>query len=639
MKKKTTATPSKENKRQAWLTEQRLRFYPLLLGLLALSAVFFVMVGYESDFLFRVQELNLFLYTPLYLQQQMVVAGGLLTYAGTYFTQFFYHPWMGSLLLCLWLGLLMWLTARTFRVPGRWAVLLLVPVVLVLLTDFTLGYWIYVLKLRGQFFIAVMGCSAVVALLWAFRSLGSRWKSIPALLLLVLTPIALYPLIGFYALLATVLMGLMAWGVGRWSLARRVAASVTALLMTVVVPLVYYRHVFYQTKSEDIWWQGLPLFAINESYPVYYVPYVLLGVFLVAMTVMSWRTEAPQSSKEAPQRSIEAPRRWLAMQVLVLGLMVWGCQHFWYRNANFSRELQMENMMEQLDWQGALRVYQQSNDEPTRTMWMLKNVAVFRLGRAGDEMYNYRNGNSKPDCPFVLPMVVQCGKMVYMNSGLPNFAYRWCVEDGVEYGWRATHLKYLVRCSLLNGEWTLAQKFIDLLKQTRYHADWAAHYERLVGQPDKLKSDPELGMLLHLNTAQSRLASDQSVLESFLISMLSMQNTDDPVMADLVCMAALQQKDIPTFWRAFFQYAELHPGQPMPRHYQEAAFMFGQLEHTVDISHMPFDPGIPQSFQQFMEAAQQLAGKTTEQQAEAMRLQYGHTYYYDYFLMRNLTTY
>ena len=639
MRKKTAAVPPKDNKRQAWLTEQRLRYYPLLLGLLALAAAFVVMTGSESDFLYRVQELNLFLYTPLFFEQQMVVAGGLLTYMGTWFTQFFYHPWIGALLLCAWLALLMWLTARAFRVPNRWAALLLVPVVLVLLTDFTLGYWIYVLKLRGHFFIAAIGFSAVTALLWGFRTLGSRWKGIPMYAWLVLTPVALYPLLGFYALLATVLMGLMVWGLRSLSLGQRIGTTALALLLVVIVPLVYYRHVFYQTNSDDIWWQGLPLFAITESYPAYYTPYVLLVLFLIGMTVMSWSKKAPQSSDEAPRRSIEAPRRWLVMQVVMLGLLVWGCQHSWYRNANFSRELQMERMMEQLDWQGALNVYRQSNDEPTRAMWMLKNVAVFRLGRGGDEMYNYRNGNSKPVSPFMMPMVVQCGKMVYMNSGLPNFAYRWCMEDGVEYGWRATHLKYLVRCSLLNGEWALAQKFIDLLKQTHYHADWAAHYESLVGHPDKLKSDPELGMLLHLNASESRLASDQSVLESFLISMLSMQNTDDPVMADLVCMAALQQKDIPTFWRAFFQYAELHPGQPMPRHYQEAAFLFGQLEHTVDISRMPFDPAIPQSFEQFMQAARQLAGRTTEQQAEAMRLQYGHTYFYDYFLMRNLTTY
>lgn len=37
-------------------------------------------------------------------------------------------------------------------------------------------------------------------------------------------------------------------------------------------------------------------------------------------------------------------------------------------------------------------------------------------------------------------------------------------------------------------------------------------------------------------------------------------------------------KDIDIFWPRFFQYATLHNGKPMPRHYQEAAYLYGHLE-------------------------------------------------------------
>ena len=167
--------------------------------LLALIAVAAALLIFESNYLFRVQELNLFLYTPLFFKQQMVVSGGLLTYLGSYFTQFFYHPWIGVVLLCLWWALLMWVMKRAFNIPAKWGLVLLVPVVLLLITDVDLGYWIYYLKFRGHFFASTIGITAAVALAWGYRSLP---KGLLRTLMIVLTVAVGYPLIGFYALLA-----------------------------------------------------------------------------------------------------------------------------------------------------------------------------------------------------------------------------------------------------------------------------------------------------------------------------------------------------------------------------------------------------------------------------------------------------
>ena len=43
-----------------------------VLPVLGLVAIAVALLAYDSDFLFRVQELNLFLYTPLFFEQQMV---------------------------------------------------------------------------------------------------------------------------------------------------------------------------------------------------------------------------------------------------------------------------------------------------------------------------------------------------------------------------------------------------------------------------------------------------------------------------------------------------------------------------------------------------------------------------------------
>ena len=72
--------------------KKTLHFLPPVICLLALLAAACGLVTYEDEFLWKAQELNLHLDTPLFFRQQMVVAGGLLTWLGTWFTEFFFHP-------------------------------------------------------------------------------------------------------------------------------------------------------------------------------------------------------------------------------------------------------------------------------------------------------------------------------------------------------------------------------------------------------------------------------------------------------------------------------------------------------------------------------------------------------------------
>jgi hypothetical protein len=80
------------------------RYLTIAVWAVALSVIAGALLFLESDFLWKVQEGNLFLETSLFFREQMVVPGGLLSWIGTFLTQFFYVPWLGTLLLCLlWL--------------------------------------------------------------------------------------------------------------------------------------------------------------------------------------------------------------------------------------------------------------------------------------------------------------------------------------------------------------------------------------------------------------------------------------------------------------------------------------------------------------------------------------------------------
>lgn len=608
--------------------KEKLRWLSPALVAVALAVVVYCLLAYEGEYLWKVQELNIFLDTPLFLKQQMVTSGWLLVWLGSYFTEFFYHPWMGVALLGVWWAVLMATIGVTFRIPLKWAVVLLVPVAALLIADVDLGYWIYYLKLRGHFFAATIGTTVAVAAVWLFRLLPAKYFLRPAFM--VLSTAALYPLIGFYGLMATGLMGVLAWRLADMRLSDRLLASATGLLSIVFWPLFCYQHVFHETNLVNIYWTGLPLFTYDKEYADYYIPYYILVAVQVLMAAMY------QGHRDA---AVKRPVVWLAGQLAVVAVLAFAVQRYWYRDANFHKELRMQQCVENLDWEGVLSEAAYAEDEPTRAIVMMKNLALFRLGLQGDKMYHYKTGAKASNTPLPLHMTQVIGRLVYYHYGQTNFCYRWCVEDGVEGGWRIEYLKYLLRCSLVNGEDRVARKYINLLKHTRYYKEWACRYERFLGDRKALAAEAEFEPILHLKNTGDVLASDMSITEKFLMYQFIYNNSDDKLFQEQALLSALWTKDIQTFWPRFFQYATSHAGQHMPIHFQEAACLYGHLEHQVDISGMPFDKEVVDTYNAFMQQAQQCANMTEEQMRSFFYPRFGHTFYYEYYLVRNQKLY
>lgn len=582
----------------------------------------------EDEFLWKVQELNLHLDTPLFFHQQMVVSGGLLTWLGTWFTEFFYHPVLGVGWLCFWWALLMILAGKAFRIPTKWAALLIVPVALLLITCVDMGYWIYYLKLRGHFFVGVMGLCSTCAAIWAYRLLPSRFFL--RTIFIVVSTAVLYPFIGFYALLAALLMGILSWRLPRKSFVVPIAESALAILSVILVPLVYYRLAYYQTSMDNIYWTALPLFRIIEEHAIYYIPYYLIAGFFIALAACYGKLCSG---------NVKNPLIWAGCHVALLAIVGIGVQQCWYRDYNFHKELRMQRCMEKADWQGILDEAENLEDEPTRAIVMMKNLALFRLGKQGDLMYHYRTGAKASNTPIPVNMTQVVGRSIYFYYGLANYCYRWCLEDGVEYGWRVELLKYMTRCSLVNGESRVAKKYLEMLRHTRYHGEWANDMGRFLDNQEAMMADAEFGPVLHLMNFEDHLSSDQSIVEQFLMHHFVYDSSTDVLYQDQSLNAALWMKDIQLFWPFFNQYAINHSKEAMPIHYQEAAYLYGHLESGVDINRMPFDQRVKQSYEAFMQMAQRTQGMSDEQMKELFYPQFGHTFYYEYFLIRNQKLY
>ena len=627
----------------------KLKLLSPALVVLALLATACCLLVYEQAFLWKVQEMNLFLDTPLFLKQQMVTSGWLLSWLGCYFTEFFYHPALGVTFLTLWWAALLLVIWRTFRIPVRWTAVLLIPLAAIVIMNVDLGYWVYYLKLRGHFFVAAIGTTLAVAAVWLFRLLPAKYYLRP-LYIFICTGV-LYPLIGFYGLLAALLMGVLVWRLEKQTPTARVIVSLVAVLSIVFWPLFCYNYVFCQTGIHNIWWTGLPMYWVDKELPGFYIPYYILVASLIFLTLMFGMWEKKRTQESTPKKANakkqnaksgklkELPFRWLLIHVAIVIAAGYSVHRFWFKDPNFHKEFRMQQCMENLDWEGVLREAVSDGEEPTRAIVMMRNLALFRLGRQGDEMYHYPDGSKPCNEPVPVRMMQVVGYSMYYNYGLANYCHRWCLEQGVEFGFRAEYLKYLMRCALVNGETQEARKYASLLKHTRYHKAWAEKYERFIGHYNLLKDNAEFSPICRLMKNGDYLGTDQMMAEKFIIDRFLNTHDDDILFKELSLIAALWKKDIELFWPRFFDYANSLKGAHMPVHFQEAAYLYGSLEHQVDISNMPFDDQVKRNYDAFMD----LANNATSESEDVMRPifyeRFGHTYYYNYFFVHDLYLY
>ena len=600
---------------------------PIALWLLTLTVLAIIMLYFEADLLWKVQQHNVFLNTSLFFNQTMAMPGGMLSYLGAFFTQHFIYPWIGVILLCGWWLLLMWLTKRTFNIPDRWTVVSVIPIAILLVANMDMGYWVYFMKLPGYFFAATIGTTVATALLWAFRSLPEN-KWISAAYVFVTTLVG-YPLLGVYALVAVALMAVLAWRLSKEK-STNIVLSVIALLSIIAIPLLYYRYVYVGTNSNDIYRVGIPVFGIVDSYPNYYIPYYILGLFFLLVSVVY--------STDRSERTIKA-KDWI-LQGCVFAAVAGCVYHFWYKDANFHHELRMQRCIEQADWEGVVEEGEKQDGEPTRAIVMMHNLALSRLGRQCDEMYNFPKGSKRPNSPLPVYMFNVAGRMMLYQYGAMNECHRICMEEGVEYGWNVEQLRDLARSAMFNKEKQTARKFLDILRQTTYYGGWADHMESLLNDPQALAKDVETGPVSRMMHYTDRLDAVEGKVENALMTTLAEHDADDIYFQEQAVLAAMWTRNPDLFWPRFDHYVQLNGEENMPpRIFQEAAWLFANMQGQEGLDEWSLEPGVQENFSGFMRLLQQYKQAPSPNNRKYIYDYYGKTYYFEFFFLRDITYY
>ena len=626
-----------------------------------LAALLWITLATRGQYYLRkVEDLSLFMFDWLYLKESIQVPGGILSIAGSFLTQFLYLPWLGSLIWVLLLLSAYRLTIRAFNLPEQFKALAIIPAAVLVIGNMSIGYGIFIMRAHDWFFAPVLGYLAALIPLFAAKNTRSVWGRVLAL--------AIWTSMGFILFGAFALAGTLAASCAILADAQdlrknRISVFITGLVLIILIPLVEYSF-FTSYRLADSWTIGLPEISESVWERSVRTPFLLILILPSLMALISGRL----------RQSAGHP----AIQAAVYILSAAATFLFWFNDSNFNTELAMSEAVDRFEWQRVIDIYQKavsshakSDDkaytarsaklegvkeqdernaivekyrdrffEPTRTMVLYRDLAMIRMNRALDDAFGMKDGGRMQETQEQIPMTYQSGEQFYLHFGLPNLCYRWCLENAVEYGWSAASIRYMSLLAILTGQQDMALKFLGRLQKTLFHRKWSEQYLTLASFPALAAKQAPFDSILPLLCFEDEMSNDLGKCELHLIKHFTQSRpagASTPEYDRVALFWAMRTQSIPDFWNKLGNYLESNRPAKLPRNVQEAAYLYTSLEKRgLDIT---YDQSVKDSYARFTQYVSKHQVRDIRESAYPYSQQFGKTFYYFYYFIRDIQTY
>ncbi|MBP5458476.1 MAG: TMEM14 family protein [Paludibacteraceae bacterium] len=483
-------------------------------NVLLVARIFFLLFSFvflgicNGEFLYKMQNVSYFVFSDDLREEIVGQSGGLLTYLSSYLTQYLYYPLLGAAMLALLLSALEWLVAKLTHSP----VFSFLVAGLVLLAQTSVGYAIYD-NFRSPFiFSLVLGCLVAVLLSLAYQRLsGNKYAGYVVMAVASI----LYFFIGIYACVPILFVAVFAL-VKKEKLA--VVKAVLGLLLTFLLPYIAANFVYFEDFSATVW-SPVPL------------PY-FLNIFVISLTVLVLLSLCPLFAERlqamADRLSNKVWITYAAVLLLCVGIFFGSC-----RDADYHTELKLQRLAESHQWD---EIIKEANkvEYPTKTIFVYRCIALSCKGLLASSMFNYPCTFKKVETNYVSEQP-RYFEDIFLYASFLNNAYLWSMEFWCTTGYSYEHLKKMTICSLLNEEPTLADKYIQVLKQSTFQRQWALEYEEYVHDLGKmLKKYPEFAAVKSNLPTECHISTLDPLRKVYSqYSFLSPKNAERRLLADL----------------------------------------------------------------------------------------------------------
>jgi hypothetical protein len=175
----------------------------------------------------------------------------------------------------------------------------------------------------------------------------------------------------------------------------------------------------------------------------------------------------------------------------------------------------------------------------------------------------------------------------YYTIGLINEAHHLAYELMVQNGYTPENIRMLIRTELINKNFRVAERYINVLKKTLRYRKWADKYEKFLFNPGLLDADPELGEKIKLMPVEDFfiLTSEVKNIDQFLKSNPFNRKAFDYKMARL-----LLEKDLIAVAEEV-KNMKSKGYTSIPRHIDEAIVAFRNFSNVIpDLGELSVDP-------------------------------------------------
>ena len=484
----------------------------------------------------------MFLFDGDYFWERMAEPGGLARYIGEFLIQFYNSITIGATILAVLFMLLQRLTwrlmsSRPASPQGSVKYYYVLSFLPALIVWYAMGDESVMLT-----YVVALLMAMVVALAW--RNWSPEWAQwVKWVVAIVLIPV-LYWLIGPLVLLVAVLMV-------PWTMA------VVAVLYSLALILISAHFVPFPMSRVLM---GIGYYRFPDT-----IPYMLMVIPVVIWIMALFVKKLPQ------------PKQWVVYaQALVLAVLVLVPKEFGY-DAKKYELIEYDYLVRVKDWNGIIaKAERQTPDLPMSVN--ATNLALGMTNQLGDRAFEfYQRGSEGLLPPFErnFSTTLLMGE-IYFYLGMVNTAQRFAFESMEaipNYNKSARAVKRLVETNLINGQYEVARKYLQLLEKTIFYRPWADQMMALLGDEKAINAHPLYGTLRQFRLQDDFLFSEQELDK--ICGQLFLHNQKNRMATQYLLMLPLLEKDIPRF----MSYVKVVQNriQYNPRYCQEAiAFAFMQ---------------------------------------------------------------
>jgi len=438
------------------------------LSMVLLFIISFVYFYGFGNYIFFYQENNsLFIFSAEYFQKFAVKPGGLLVYASNFLAQWYFSYLYGSLLLS---ALLVMLCAvlkeiydRMLAVSNFFLIFVLVPScgLLLLQTSFDL----FLQYDLGYLLVAV----------WFLVSIFPQ-KKILRMVLLVLFPL-------FYYLVGSFAMIYLGMYILYCIFFEKGIPGILPAILIIIAGLTFFLFkevIFLQPVDQYL---GYPLSFYDSSMITLFLG--LLGGFIVLFPVFITTSGEFKVNQKLAQ-VIPVTTIVIIFTVLIFVL----CKFY---DPALQNLMKIEKSVYKQDWDAVIRLYERNPMENVFGQYYY-NLALSEKGQLCDRLF-FGPQSFGPVSLTLTTDLDQADKTIYFyyNIGLIGEAHHLAYELMVVNGYRADNIKMLIKTELINGNYKIAQRYINVLKRTSHFREWAERIEKMNFSPALIHADAELG--------------------------------------------------------------------------------------------------------------------------------------------------